>query len=92
MSITNRTSLARSTVLWNPVIQTDDDNFGVQTNSFGFNIAESESGLVIIETCTNLTDHIWVPVQTNSMTSNTVYFSDPDYTNHPTCFYHLEMP
>ena len=82
----------RPTVLWNPLIQTADGSFGVLAGEFGFNIAESESGLVVVETCTNLTDGVWVPTQTNSMSSNTVYFSDAEWTNYAGRFYRLTMP
>jgi len=82
----------RPTVLWNPGIQVGDGSFGVQSNCFGFNITESESGLVVVKSCTNLTDDIWVPMGTNSMGSNTVYFSDSDWINNPTRYYRLSMP
>ncbi|MCK4563154.1 MAG: leucine-rich repeat domain-containing protein [Verrucomicrobia bacterium] len=82
----------RPTVLWNPLIQTDDGIFGVQAGTFGFNIAESESGLVMVKACTNLTDGIWTPVQTHSMSNSTVYFGDSSWTNHPSRVYQLSMP
>ena len=82
----------RPTVLWNPVIQLDDGSFGVLAGEFGFNIAESVSGLVVVKACTNLIDGIWVPVETNSMNNSSVYFSDPDWGNHAARFYRLSMP
>ncbi|VGO21120.1 leucine-rich repeat domain-containing protein [Pontiella sulfatireligans] len=82
----------RPTVLWNPVIQTDDGSFGPRPSGFGFNIAESESGLVVVEACTNLTGGTWMPVETNTMARSSVYFSDPDYTNHAGRYYRLSMP
>lgn len=82
----------RPTVLWNPLIQTGDGSFGVLADTFGFNITESESGLVVVESCTGLLDGIWTPIQTYSMSNNTVYFSDPSWSNHTNCFYRLSMP
>jgi len=35
---------------------------------------------------------IWTPQQTNTPTSDTLYFSDPNWTNHPARFYHLRWP
>ncbi len=82
----------RPTVLWNPLIQTGDGSFGVTNNVFAFNIAESASGLVLVEACTNLMMNIWEPIQTNSMGGGTVYFSDPDWTNSPSRFYRISSP
>lgn len=82
----------RPAIPWNPFIRTDDGDFGIQTNGFGFNIAESASGLVLVQGCTNLTDASWLPVQTNRMSGNSVYFSDPRWTNDRARYYRLSMP
>jgi hypothetical protein len=82
----------RPTVLWNPVIQLDDGSFGVLAGEFGFNIAESASGLVVVKACTNLNAGIWVPIQTNTMTGGSVYFSDSVWINHPNRYYRISMP
>ena len=82
----------RPTAPWNPLIQIDDGNFGVQSNAFGFSIAGSSNEFVKVKACTNLVDGIWEPLATSNLTGGSLYFSDPGYTNHPTRFYHLDMP
>ena len=86
------TYAGRPTALWNPLIRTDDGNFGVQSNAFGFSITGTSNELVKVNTCTNLIDSIWEPLATSNLTGGSLYFSDPGYTNHPTRFYHLDMP
>lgn len=82
----------RPTVAWAPSILGDDASFGLQTNGFGFRIAESESGLVVVKACANLAEGSWVPLNTNSMSSSTATFNDPDWIHHPNRFYRLSMP
>lgn len=73
--------------LWFPQIQTGDGNFGIQTNQFGFNVNWASGQTVIVEACTNLSNPDWQPIQTNLLTSNSMYFSDPQWTNYPARFY-----
>jgi len=87
------TFAGRPTELWNPSIQTANENFGIQSNMFGFNIVDGPTNaLVKIEACTNLFEDAWIPVVTHTITNGTVYFSDPSYANHPNRFYRLDMP
>ncbi len=79
-------------VLWNPQAQTSDGNFGVQANQFGFNITGSSGLVIVVQACTNLVNPIWLPVATNTLTSGTSYFSDPQWTNYPGRFYRLRSP
>jgi hypothetical protein len=76
--------------LWNPVVQTGDGNFWVQANIFGFTINGAYNLPVVVEASTNLAD--WQPVQTNTLTTGTAYFSDPQWTNYPGRFYRLRSP
>jgi len=69
-----------------PVI-VDSPNFGVQTKRFGFTIFWATNTPVIVEASTNLLD--WQPVQTNTLTTGSAYFSDPQQTNYPSRFYRL---
>jgi hypothetical protein len=78
--------------LWNPTIETTDGSFGVQTNGFGFNINWASGQTVVVEACTNLTNPVWTPVATNTLTGGTSYFSDPQWTNYPSRFYRLISP
>ena len=48
--------------------------------------------VVAVDACTNLASPIWTPLQTNTLTADTLYFSDPQWTNHPTRFYRLRSP
>jgi len=84
------TFAGRPTVLWNPQAQTNDGSFGVQTNQFGFNITASSNLVIVVEASTNLIN--WQPVQTNTLTTGSAYFSDPQWTNYPGRFYRLRSP
>jgi hypothetical protein len=78
--------------LWKPQVQTSDDSFGVRTNQFGFNISWASGMVVAVEASTSPDNSIWTPLQTNMLTSDTLYFSDPHWTNYPTRFYRLRWP
>ena len=80
------------TGLWRPRVVASDASFGVRTNQFGFNIAWASGQVVVVEACANLTDPIWSPLQTNTLTSDSLYFSDPQWTNYPGRFYRLRSP
>jgi len=82
----------RPTVLWNPQIQTGDAGFGVRANSFGFNIAGNSNLVVVVEACTNLSDPVWTPLQTNTLTGGSASFSDPQRTDYTGRFYRLRTP
>ena len=47
---------------------------------------------VVVDTCTNLANPVWTPLQTDALTSDTLYFSDSQWTNHPARFYRLRWP
>jgi hypothetical protein len=80
------------TAFWLPQVQTTDGSFGVKTNQFGFNINWASGQTVVVEACTNLFNPDWQPVQTNTFSSGTAYFSDPLWTNYPGRFYRLRSP
>ncbi|MBP9902068.1 MAG: leucine-rich repeat domain-containing protein [Verrucomicrobia subdivision 3 bacterium] len=82
----------RPTALWLPLAQSSGPGFGVQTNHFGFNISWAGGRVVVVEACTNLGAPSWSSLQTNTLTGSPFYFSDPDWTNHPTRFYRLRSP
>lgn len=81
----------RPTVLWNPVIQTDGENFGAQPAGFGFDISGTSNLTFVVEACTNLVDGAWMPVETNTLTGGISYFSDPDWINAPNRYYRVSM-
>jgi hypothetical protein len=83
------------TALWvlpYPIVLTTAPSFGVQTNGFGFTISWATNIPVVIEASTNLSDPIWTPVGTNTLTSGSSYFSDPQRTQYPSRFYRVRSP
>lgn len=80
------------TAIWQPQIQTSDASFGVRTNQFGFNITWADAMVVVVEAAENLTNPIWTPVGTNTLAGDTLYFSDPQWTNYSGRFYRIRSP
>lgn len=80
------------TVLWVPEVQTGDASFGVRSNQFGFNVAWAIGMTVVVEAATDLTNPNWLPLQTNTLTSDSSYFSDPQWTNYPSRCYRIRSP
>jgi hypothetical protein len=62
----------------------------VQTIQFGFILTGNSNLIVVVEASTNLVD--WQPVQTNTLTTGSAYFSDPQWTNYPSRYYRLRSP
>ena len=79
-------------VLWNPQAQTNDRSFGVLTNQFGFNITGNSNLVVVVEACTNLASPVWQPLQTNTLSGSSSYFSDLGWTNYAVRYYRLRSP
>jgi len=81
------------TAQWRPQVP-GDTSFGVRSNQFGFNINwVNASGMVtVIEACTNLTDSSWTGLQTNTLFGDSLYYSDPQWTNYPRRFYRVTSP
>jgi len=80
------------TALWQPQVQTSDASFGVRTNQFGFTIAWASGMTVVVEASTSLTNPVWIPLATNTLTSGSSYFSDPQWMNYAGRFYRLRWP
>ncbi len=80
------------TAVWNPKVETDNASFGMKTNQFGFNIIWAGGRTVVVEACTDLGHPDWQPLQTNTLTGGTVYFSDSQCINYPVRFYRLRLP
>jgi len=78
--------------LWNPPVQIDSSSFGVSTNQFGFTITGNSNPLVVAEASTNLANPAWSPLGTHILGGGSSYFSDPEWTNHPSRFYRLSLP
>lgn len=82
----------RPTMLWNPQVQTADGSFGVRQNQFGFNIAGTPGIPLVIEASAALAPALWTPLQACALTNGLLYFSDPQWTNHPKRFYRIRSP
>jgi len=80
----------RPALLWNPQVQ--PGSFGVRTNQFGFNITGTSGLVVVVEVSTNLANSAWCPLQTNTLSGSSLYFTDPKRTNSPARFYRLRWP
>jgi hypothetical protein len=79
-------------MLWDPQMSISNGSSGGQANPFGFTINGAYNLPVVVEACTNLANPNWQPMQTNTLTTGTAYFSDPQWTNYPSRFYHLRSP
>jgi hypothetical protein len=79
-------------MLPNPTILDFEPNFGVQTNCFGFTISWAANNPVVVEASTDLSNPVWTPVGTNTLTDGSSYFSDSQWTNYPSRFYRLRSP
>jgi hypothetical protein len=72
-----------------PVIMVNDGTFGMRTNRFGFNVTGTAGQVVIVEGSTNLAN--WLPLQTNTLGSGPLYFSDPATGAFPWRFYRARV-
>jgi hypothetical protein len=79
-------------LLPNPTILSFKPDFGVQATNFDFTISWATNVSVVVEACTNLATPNWQPLQTNTLTTGSAYFSDPQWTNYPNRFYRLRSP
>jgi hypothetical protein len=79
-------------VLWNPLIQAGNADFGVKSNKFGFDITGPTNLPIVVEACTNLSSPVWTPVQTGTLTNGSFYFSEPFQTNGFDRFYRIGSP
>ena len=70
----------------------NDASFGMRQTGFGFTVTNAGSPTVVVEACTNLTNPVWVPVGTNTLTGGSSDFNDSQWTNYPCRFYRFQMP
>jgi hypothetical protein len=76
------------TAVWRPQMP-GDASFGLQSNQFGFNINWASGMVVVVEASTNLTGSSWDPLQTNTLSADSSYFSDLNWTNYSVRFYRI---
>jgi hypothetical protein len=67
-------------------------SLGAQANQFGFTVSWATNLSVVVKACTNLTNPVWQPLQTNTLTNGTFNFSDPQCMNYPARFYRITVP
>ncbi len=67
--------------------------FGVQSNAFGFTVSWATNQTVVVQACSDLSNPVWQPLQTNTFTATTnggwFHFTDPQWTNFPARFYRI---
>jgi hypothetical protein len=83
------TLAGRLTALWNPVIRIGSANFGSGTNPFGFAVTGPSNMVIVLEACVDLSHPTWSPLHTNTLGKNSLYFSDPQWSNYPARYYRL---
>jgi hypothetical protein len=76
------------TVLWNPQPQRP----AVQANQFGFTITGTTNIPIVVEANTGMANPGWTALQTCTLTNGSIYFTDPDWTNHPIRLYRIRSP
>jgi hypothetical protein len=47
---------------------------------------------VVVEAATDLANPVWSPLQTLTLTGDSIHFSDPQWTMHPVRVYRLRAP
>ena len=72
-----------------PRLLVNDPNFGFRTNRFGFNVTGYSNQRVVIEASANLASGTWSALQTNTLGSTPIYFTDPAWTNWPARSYRV---
>ncbi len=75
-------------VLWNPSMHAS----AVQNKHFGFNITGTAGIPIEVESCANLANPHWTPLQTLTLTNGSVPFSDPSQTITSGCCYRISSP
>jgi len=82
----------KTPVLWDPQVESGT-GFGIGgAGQFGFTIRGTNKMAVAVESCTNLTSNVWIPVKTVTLSNGTATFIDTTSTNHPSRFYRFNMP
>lgn len=67
-------------------------DIGLQNHEFGFTINGGSNLVVVVEACTNLANAVWIPISTNTLTTGSSHFNDPQWTNYRGRFYRVVPP
>ncbi len=70
-----------------PAIITTNGSFGISNGVFGFQLTGLPGQTLVVEGSSNLTT--WIGLKTNLLTGESIYFSDPQWTNHPARYYRI---
>jgi len=81
----------RPTKLWKLPLQNNITQRDLRTNPFGFTILGTNGLTIVIEVSTNLMNPVWIPLQTNVFSSDSFFFSDPQWMNYPSRFYRIRL-
>ncbi len=79
-------------LMWNPLIETGNANFGVQNNQFGFDITGTPAIPIAVEAATNLANPVWTPLTNVTLTNALFQFSEPAQPNTPNRYYRIASP
>jgi hypothetical protein len=77
---------------WNPRLQPSGATLAGPSSPFGFIVTGSHNLSIVVESCTNLLNAAWQPVQSSIITTGSVSFNDPQWTNYASRFYRLRSP
>ena len=78
-------SVLVETIIGPPLTLMNDDALGVISNRFGFHLSGFPGQVIVVEGSTNLRQ--WLPLQTNTLGSTPLYFSDPGWSQNSKRFY-----
>ena len=78
------------TTLWLPTIQMTNNL--TLSDPLSFNISWASGQTVVVEACTNLSNHDWQPLETNILNGSSLYFRDLNSTNYQSRFYRIRSP
>jgi len=79
-------------VLWNPLIQTGNGNFGVQNNQFGFDITGTPAIPIVVQASTNLANPVWTALTNVTLTNGLFHFSEPLQAGSAARYYRIGSP
>jgi hypothetical protein len=60
-------------------------------NEFAFTMAGAAGTVIVVEACTDLTNPVWVEVETLTLTDGTAAFIDPEWAVYPSRFYRVRI-
>jgi hypothetical protein len=80
------------TALWNPQMQSGNNNFVGGTSPFGFNVVGTADIPIVIEASANPGVGSWVQLQSCTLTNGSINFSDPQSMTIPARFYRIRSP